>query len=71
MKKLPDSICAIREIANIHADELHDAWQRLNETQSPTLQDIEQWLEVKKRFYTAQDEFEKKLYQFLTSGLNA
>ena len=71
MRNLPKSVCKIREIANSCADELRDAWGRLNEIQNPTLQDLEQWLAVKERFDTAQKEFEKKLHQFLTSSLNA
>ena len=70
MRNLPENVCIAREIANTRSDELHDAWERLNEIQCPALEDIEQWLEVKMRFVTAQDEFETKLYQFLTSCLN-
>lgn len=71
MKTLPDSVVELRNNANACADELHDAWKKLNESKSPTQQDLEQWLEVRERFYSAQDAFEEKLSSFLKSGLNA
>lgn len=71
MKTLPDSVVELRNNANSCAHELHDAWKKLNESNSPTLQDLEQWLEVRERFYSAQDAFEEKLSSFLKSGLNA
>lgn len=71
MKTLPDSVVELRKNANVCADELHDAWKKLNESETPSLQDLEQWLEVRKRFYSAQDAFEENLSSFLKSGLNA
>lgn len=71
MKTLPDSVLELRNKANACADELHDAWNRLNEIETPTLQDLEQWLAVRNRFYSAQEVFEKRLFSFLKSGLKA
>jgi len=71
MKKLPDSVMELRNQANACADELHDAWNKLNKIETPTLQDLEQWLEIRNRFALAQQAFEEKLSSFLKSGLNA
>jgi hypothetical protein len=71
MKTLPDSVMELRNNANVCADELHDSWKKLNKSEIPTLQDLEQWQEVRKRFHSAQGEFEEKLSSFLKSGLNA
>ncbi|MCE6980742.1 hypothetical protein EI534_25885 [Pseudomonas frederiksbergensis] len=71
MKNLPDSVVELRDYANVCSDEHHDAWEKLNEIETPTLQDVEQWLEVKNRFHSAQEAFEEKLSSFLKSGLNA
>lgn len=71
MKTLPDSVVKLRDNANVCADQLHGAWEKLDGSETPTLQDLAQWLEVRKRFYSAQDEFEEKLSSFLKSGLNA
>ncbi|MDN3555527.1 hypothetical protein [Halomonas maura] len=65
MTTLLDRIVELRNNANVYADELHEAWKKLNESKSPTLQDLEQWLEVGKRFCSAQDAFEEKLPSFL------
>lgn len=70
MKALPERIVKLRNHANDCADELHDAWKKLNKSEPPTLKDLEQWLEVKKRFYSAQEAFEEDLFSFLNSGLN-
>ncbi len=50
---------------------LHDAWNALNQIETPTLQDLEQWVEIRNRFVLAQQDFEEKLSSFLKSGLNA
>ena len=70
MKTLPDSIVKERNDATACYNELHDAWKRLNASEPPTLQDLDQWLEVRGRFYSAQEKFEKSLSSFLLSGLN-
>lgn len=71
MKTLPGSVIELRNKANTCADELHDAWNKLTEIDPPTMQDLEQWLEVRNRFISAQEAFELKLTDFLKSGLNA
>jgi hypothetical protein len=71
MPTLPDSVMELRNKANICSDELHDAWNKLNEIETPTMQDLEQWLEVRNRFFSAQEAFEENLTDFLNSGLNA
>jgi len=71
MQNLPEGVLSARETADLHSDELHDAWERLNNIQNPTLEDLERWLEVKKRFEEAQDHFQRKLYQFLATGFSA
>jgi hypothetical protein len=35
------------------------------------MDDLERWLEVKKRFEVAQDHFQTKLSQFLAAGFSA
>jgi hypothetical protein len=71
MRNLPASVLSARETANICSDELHDAWDRLNSNHNPTMDDLERWLEVKKRFEVAQDHFQTKLSQFLAAGFSA
>lgn len=70
MKNLPDSVMELRNKANACADELYDAWNKLNKIETPTLQDLEQWLEIKNCFVQAQEAFEEQLSSFLKSGLN-
>ena len=71
MQELPDSVMKFRNKANACADELHDAWNALNQIETPTLRDLEQWVEIRNRFVLAQQDFEEKLSSFLKSGLNA
>lgn len=70
MNTLPDSVMELRNKANICSDELHDAWNKLNEIEIPTMQDLDQWLEVRNHFFSAQKEFEERLTNFLNSGLH-
>jgi hypothetical protein len=70
MKGLPESVLTIRDCANACADEHHEAWDRLNACTTPTLRDLEQWLEVRSRFHSAQSAFEDALSTFIRSGLN-
>lgn len=70
MEKPPDKVMELRNKANACADELHHAWNKLNKIETPTLQDLKQWLEIRNRFILAQEAFEKKLFSFLKSSPN-
>lgn len=71
MKRLPSSVIEARDHANSCSDKLQDAWDTLNKIDSPSLQDLESWLLVRKEFQAAQESFEEKLKDFIRSGLNA
>lgn len=70
MTKLPGSVIDLRNRADASSDELHNAWEKLNKNDTPALQDLHNWLEVRERFYAAQEAFETALGNFLRCGLN-
>jgi len=52
-----------REAANIAFDELNRQWRLLENICEPTLEDLEPWLESRKIFFIAQDQFEDTIRQ--------
>ena len=62
---LPLSVIAARDKANLSADAHHAAWVELESIKEPTHLDVERWLAVREKFYSAQGQFERLLWQSL------
>lgn len=65
MAQLPKFVINSREEANAAADAHADAWEELQAIAEPTHEDVEKWVKVREKFYSAQDKFEKLLWQAL------
>jgi hypothetical protein len=65
MAQLRDVVINAREEANVASDAHHDAWEELQAIVEPSHEDVEKWIEVRKKFYSAQEKFEKLLWQAL------
>ena len=65
MAQLPEFVINAREEANAAADAHHDAWEELQAITEPSYEDVEKWIAVREKFYSAQDRFEKLLWQAL------
>jgi hypothetical protein len=63
MAQLPKFVIIAREEANAAADAHADAWEELQAIAEPTHEDVEKWIEVREKFYSAQEKFEKLLWQ--------
>jgi hypothetical protein len=63
MAQLPKFVIIAREEANVAADAHADAWEELQAIAEPTHEDVEKWVEVREKFYSAQEKFEKLLWQ--------
>lgn len=63
MGQLPKFVINAREDTNAAADAHADAWEELQAIAEPTHEDVEKWVEVREKFYSAQEKFEKLLWQ--------
>lgn len=65
MSHLPAFVINAREKANAAADAHQDAWEELQTIAEPSYEDVEKWIAVREKFYSAKDRFEKLLMQAL------